>query len=44
MTITPATMYWFTRLDGITAACDITLFLGGLALLFLSIAYWATGV
>ena len=43
MTITPATMYWFTRLDGITAACDITLFLGGLALLFLSIAYWATG-
>lgn len=43
MTITPATMYWFTRLDRITAACDITLFLGGLALLFLSIAYWATG-
>lgn len=43
MTITPATMYWFTRLDRIAAACDITLFLGGLALLFLSIAYWATG-
>ena len=43
MTITPATMYWFTRLDGITDACAVTLLLGGLALLFLSIAYWATG-
>lgn len=43
MTITPATMYWFTRLDRITAACDITLLLGGLALLFLTIAYYGTG-
>lgn len=43
MTITPATMYWFTRLDGIAGTCAVITFLGALALFFLSIAYWATG-
>lgn len=43
MTITPATMYWFTRLDGITNTCAIVTILGAFALLFLSIAYYATG-
>lgn len=43
MTITPATMYWFTRLDGITNFFQIIAFVGVFALLFLSIAYWATG-
>lgn len=43
MTITPATMYWFTRLDGITGTCAVVTFLGAVALLFLSIGYWATG-
>lgn len=43
MTITPATMYWFTRLDGITGACAVVTFVGAFALLFLSIAYYATG-
>lgn len=43
MTITPATMYWFTRLDRITATFDIITLLGVFALLFLSIVYYATG-
>ena len=43
MTITPAIMYWFTRLDRITATFDIITLLGVFALLFLSIAYYATG-
>lgn len=42
MTITPATMYWFTRLDGITGACNIITILGAFALLFLIIGYYAT--
>lgn len=42
MTITPAIMYWFTRLDRITATFDIITLLGVFALLFLSIAYYAT--
>ena len=43
MTITPATMYWFTRLDGITGACSIIAVVGAFILLFLSVGYWATG-
>lgn len=43
MTITPATMYWFTRLDGITGMCSVTTVIGALALLFLTIAYYGTG-
>lgn len=35
-------MYWFTRLDRITATFDIITLLGVFALLFLSIAYYAT--
>lgn len=42
MTITPATMYWFTRLDKITGTCEIITVLGAFALLFLTIAYYAT--
>lgn len=43
MTITPATMYCFTRLDAITGTCDVITILGAFALFFLSIAYYATG-
>lgn len=43
MTITPATMYWFTRLDRIAAACDIITLLGGFALVFLIIGHYVTG-
>lgn len=43
MTITPATMYWFTRLDNITGAFQVITAAGIFALLFLSIAYWTTG-
>ena len=42
MTITPATMYWLTRLDGIAGTCAVITFLGAFCLLFLTIAYYAT--
>ncbi len=44
MTITPATMYWFTRLDRITTACDIITLVGAFVLMFLTVAYYATSV
>ena len=43
MTITPATMYWFTRLDRITETCGIITVLSAFILLFLTIAYYGTG-
>ena len=42
MTITPATMYWFTRLDGITTLFAVITFVGAFALLFLIMGYYAT--
>lgn len=42
MTITPATMYWFTRLDGITGMCSTVTILGAIVLVFLSFPYYAT--
>ena len=42
MTITPAMMYWFTRLDGITILFAVITFVGAFALLFLIIGYYAT--
>lgn len=38
MTITPATLYWFTRLDGINGLCTFVLVFGTLALAFFLIA------
>lgn len=43
MTITPATMYWFTRLDRITDTFTLITVLGAFILLFLSLVYYATG-
>ena len=42
MTITPATMYWFTRLNGITTLFSVITFVGVFALLFLIPGYYAT--
>ncbi len=39
MTITPATMYWFTRLDGITTFFSVLSVLGGFAFVFLLIFF-----
>jgi hypothetical protein len=39
MTITPATMYWFTRLDGITIFFSVLTVLGGFAFVFLLIFF-----
>lgn len=43
MTITPTTMYWFTRLDRITGMCSVTTVIGAFVLLFLIIGYYGTG-
>lgn len=42
MTITPATMYWLTRLNGITTLFAVITFIGVFALLFLIVGYYAT--
>lgn len=42
MTITPATMYWLTRLNGITTLFAVITFVGVFALLFLIVGYYAT--
>lgn len=44
MTITPATMYWFTRLDGIATFFSLLTFIGGFAFLFLLVFFVATKV
>lgn len=43
MTITPAIMYWFTRLDEITNLFQIVTIVGVPVLVFLSVFYWGTG-
>ena len=44
MTITPATMYWFTRLDGITTFFSVLTVLGGFAFVLLLIFFVASKV
>ena len=42
MTITPATMYWFTRLDGLNVAFAVATFLGIFAVIITAIGFFAT--
>ena len=42
MTLTPATMYWFTRLDGLSVAFAVATFLGTLAVIITTIGFVAT--
>lgn len=42
MTITPATMYWFTRLDGLSVAFAVATFLGTFAVIITAIGFVAT--
>lgn len=42
MTITPATMYWFTRLDILNNFFMFVTIIGGLGIVFLVIGYYAT--
>lgn len=42
MTITPATMYWFTRLDGLNVAFAVATLLGTFAVIITAIGFFAT--
>ena len=42
MTITPATMYWFTRLDILNSFFMFVTIFGGLGIFFLAIGYYGT--
>lgn len=42
MTITPATMYWFTRLDNIHCFCNVLCLLFGLGIVIMIVATVAT--